>query len=518
MAGPPIPVVDVRGLSKSFGRTRALDAVDLSVAAGEIHGLLGQNGSGKSTLIKILSGYHAPDAGELRVNGEPVALPLAPGGARRLGVAFVHQDLALVDSLSVLLNLRVGRYRTGVLHRISWRRERAAVRTMLDRFGLRFDPDQDVSTLRDVDRALLAIVRAVWDIEQVGERGLLVLDEPTVYLPRDSIDRLFEVMREVAASGKGILFVSHQLGEVQAITDRITVLRDGAVVGERVTADVQEDELVDLIVGRKVGTLYPQERPDRAPAERALTVTELSGGLVSEISFEVRHGETLGLTGLVGMGFEDVPYLLFGARPATGGRIQHGDGGAYPAHRASPRLSLAKGMILVPANRLRDGVATDLTVAENVRQPVLRTESRHGVLRLRRLRARVRDVLARYSVNPPDPDAPIGRLSGGNQQKAVIGKWLQVEPSILLLHEPTQGVDVGARKQIFGYVREAADAGNAILLASSEHEDLAHLCDRVLVIRNGRIICELKGDDLTAERILDESFRARPSGNERSAA
>ena len=511
-------VVDVRGLSKSFGRTRALDAVDLTVAPGEIHGLLGQNGSGKSTLIKILSGYHAPDAGELWVNGAPAALPLPPGGARELGIAFVHQDLALAESLSVLHNLRVGRYARGPLRAIPWRKERAQVRAMLDRVGLDLDPEQPVSTLRDVDRALLAIVRAVWDIEQVGERGLLVLDEPTVYLPRDSINRLFEVMRDIAASGKGILFVSHQLGEVQAITDRITVLRDGAVVGERITEQVAEDELVDLIVGRKVGTLYPEEREGRRPAKRLLAVSELSGGLISDLSFDIDAGEILGVTGLVGMGFEDVPYLLFGARAATGGRIQHADGAAYPTHRASPRLSLAKGMILVPANRLRDGVATDLTVAENVRQPVLGDEARYGVLRLGRLRARVREVLTGYAVNPPDPDAPIGRLSGGNQQKAVIGKWFQIEPRILLLHEPTQGVDVGARKQIFGYIRQAADAGNAILLASSEHEDLANLCDRVLVIRNGRVTAALAGAELTAERILDESFRARPSDDTRSAA
>jgi ribose transport system ATP-binding protein len=501
------PVLEVRHLSKSFGRTRALRDVSLSVAVGEVHGLLGQNGSGKSTLIKILSGYHAPDrGGELQVNGVPVELPVAPSRARQLGIAFVHQDLGLADDLSVLANLRVGRYTVGRAHRISWRHERNVALRMLERVGLDLDPHRPVGTLRDVDRALLAIVRAVADIEGVGGRGLLVLDEPTVYLPRDSVDRLFAVMRDIAASGKGILFVSHQLGEVRTITDRVTVLRDGAVVGERDTPAVSEEELVDLIVGRKVGALYPK-RASRPAVEVALAVDRLRGGLIADVSFELRRGETLGLTGLVGMGFEDVPYLVYGAQRAKGGTITHGGDRPFAATAASPRRALAAGAILVPGNRLRDGVASALTVAENVAQPLLSTAARHGVLPLRRLRSRVRATLERYAVNPPDPSAAMSRLSGGNQQKAMVGKWLQTRPGTLLLHEPTQGVDVGARKQIFEYVREAAQAGAAVLISSSEHEDLAHLCDRVLVFRDGRVVCELDGAELTGERILDESFR-----------
>jgi ribose transport system ATP-binding protein len=511
---PGTAVLEVEHLAKTFGRTRALRDVSLSVAAGEVHGLLGQNGSGKSTLIKILSGYHAPDrGGALRVNGAPVDLPVPASGARALGIAFVHQDLGLADDLSVLANLRVGRYVVGRARRISWRHERRIARRLLERVGLDVDPNRPVGTLRDVDRALLAIVRAVDDIEGVADRGLLVLDEPTVYLPRDSIDRLFAVMREIAASGKGILFVSHQLGEVRTITDRVTVLRDGAVVGERDTPSVSEEELVDLIVGRKVGVLYP-ERGSRPAPDVALAVAGLSGGLIRDLSFEVRRGETLGLTGLVGMGFEDVPYLIYGAQRAQAGRIMHAGERPYAAASGSPRRALAAGAILVPANRLRDGIVPALTVGENVGQPLLATGARRGVLPLRRLRREVRATLERYSVNPPDLNAPMARLSGGNQQKAMVGKWLQTRPGTLLLHEPTQGVDVGARKQIFEYVREAAQAGAAVVIASSEHEDLAHLCDRVLVFRDGRVVRELSGDELTGERILDESFRTAPRAQE----
>lgn len=508
-----LPVLEVRGLSKTFGRTRALRDVDLTVEHGEIHGLLGQNGSGKSTLIKILSGYHAPNpGGELYVDGQRVELPLPPGEFRRLGIAFVHQDLGLVDSLSVLHNLRVGGYQPTRFRTISWRHERKVVRAMLDRFGLGFDPEQKVGTLRDVDRALLAIVRAVAAIDAAGERGLLVLDEPTVYLPRDSVDRLFEAMREIASTGKGILFVSHQLAEVKAITSRVTVLRDGAVAGQRRTDLVEEDELVDLIVGRKVGTLYPDQEPTSLGAT-ALSIHNLSGGLVADVSFDLRRGEILGVTGLVGMGFEDIPYLIYGAESPTAGTIR-GAWGEAEANTSSPVVSLERGLVLVPANRLRDGVAPALTVAENVAQPILPEQSKGRVLQLRRIRDRVRDILRSFGVQPPDPNAEMSRLSGGNQQKALIGKWLQTAPPVLLLHEPTQGVDVGARKQIFRYISDAATRGAGVLISSSEQEDLAHLCDRVLVFRDGVVISELIGEQLTVDRILEASYRGArsPSG------
>jgi ribose transport system ATP-binding protein len=505
-AGRRRPVVDVRHLSKAFGGVFALRDVALAVRPGEIHGLLGQNGSGKSTLIKILAGYHEPEpGGELQVDGEPVDLPLRPGQFRELGISFVHQDLGLVETLTVLDNLRVGRYDARRARPISWREERRRVRAALARYDLSLSPDTKVARLRDVERAQVAIVRAVQDLESTERTGLLVLDEPTVYLPRDSVERLFAMMREVAASGKAILFVSHQLGEVRTITDRVTVLRDGAVVGTAATAELSEERLIELILGRTMLDLYP-DHVDSLRPESLLSVRGVSGGMAHDVSLDLHAGETLGLTGLVGMGFEDVPYLIYGAERTTSGELAFA-GRTVRAADITPQRSIRHGVVLVPANRLRDGIVRNRTVEENVSLPVLGLHFRLLYLRLRGIRTAVRALLKAYDVRPPDPERKMGTLSGGNQQKAVLAKWVQTRPSVLLMHEPTQGVDVGARKQIFGQISEATKAGTAVLIASSEHEDLVHLCDRVLVFRDGRVVSELVGSSLTADRILEESYR-----------
>ncbi|HEY4093981.1 MAG TPA: sugar ABC transporter ATP-binding protein [Baekduia sp.] len=498
------PVIQLQHASKTFTGTLALRDVDLDIRRGEVHGLVGQNGSGKSTLIKILSGFHEPDAGtRLTVRGEEQALPLPPGRFSELGLAFVHQDLALIDTLSLLDNVRVGQYRAG-LRPIGWREERRRLREALKRFDLPTDPDAPVSSLRDVDRALLAIMRAVQQLEGV-DGGLLVLDEPTVYLPRDGVDRLFGIVRDIAARGDGVLLVTHQLGEIKAVTDRVTVLRDAQRIATVETADVDEEQLIQLILGRELEDLYPDHETVGGGAVN-LVAREVRGRSMQPFSLELRAGEIVGVTGLAGTGFEDVPYLLFGAHRPDGGTITIG-GQEIDARAMTPQRAVAALAALVPGNRARDGAAQPLKVRENVSLPVLDRYFRGGRIAHGQERSAVDRLLRDFDVRPADPERQIATLSGGNQQKAILAKWLQLEPLVLLMHEPTQGVDIGARKQIFSLTREAAERGTAVLVASTEYEDLANICDRVLVVRDGVITAEIGRSNLSEDRIVEQCYR-----------
>jgi ribose transport system ATP-binding protein len=496
------PRVAVRGLTKTFGATLALADVDMSVAGGSVHGLLGQNGCGKSTLIKVLAGYHALDRGTVLIDGEPLR-----GGSDRpsTALAFVHQDLALVDELSVLENLYVGRHvsRAGL---VDVGAERRAATSLLERFDIQCSPADTVSSLSEVERALLAIARAVAGIEGSGRAGLLVLDEPTVYLPRDGVERLFATIRTVAASGTSVLFVSHQLGEVLEITDHVTVLRGGRVVADTPTAQTDQDQLIHWIVGRSMDELYPDRHESPPRSDVVVSARGLTAAHLGPLDLDLHAGEVVGLTGLVGSGFEQVPYLLYGASHATGGDVEV-RGRPVPATRMRATHALEHGMVLVPGNRGKQSVAPAMTVLENVEGPVLPRFRRRGLINRGPLRRHVGELLRAYDVRPPEMDRPLATLSGGNQQKAVVGKWLQTDPEILLLHEPTQGVDIEARSEVFRFVSAAAARGAAVLLATSEFEDAAGVCDRVLVFQRGRIAAELVGPHVSAERIAEASYR-----------
>jgi ribose transport system ATP-binding protein len=500
-----VPALQFRGLTKTFGPQRALDDVDFSVARGEIHGLVGRNGSGKSTLIKILSGYHAPDDGAtLEIGGQPVALPLPSVEAYRLGLAFVHQDLGLLPELSVVENIRIGRFRTGPGWRINWKSERALVAQALERFGVRVSPETLVGSLREVDRALVAIVRGLIDL-QSHESGILVLDEPTAYLPRDSVEQLFRTVRSVANAGTSVVFVSHRLDEVMSLTDRTTVLRDGKVVGTVTTASSNEEELIELILGGKLQDFYPE--PSEPRSSVALRISNLTGAVAKDLNLEVYEGEIVGLTGIAGAGYDEVPYLVFGAKPASSGAVQIGST-TLTHDKLTPKTTMGVGMALLPADRQRNSGVGELTLTQNVSLPVLSSFFRGGRLQQRAERHKVAGLLTDYTVRPAVPEAKMGQLSGGNQQKALLAKWLQRNPPVLLLHEPTQGVDVGAKKDVFERLREAAVGGAAILFSSAEYEDLAHLCDRVLVFYDGRVAATLSGADLTEDRIVEQCYRA----------
>ncbi|MFF0816866.1 sugar ABC transporter ATP-binding protein [Rhodococcus sp. NPDC003318] len=497
----PDPIVNVVGLSKTFGPNTVLKSVGLTVHAGEVHGLLGENGSGKSTLIKVLAGFHAPDpVAALQIRGRDVPLPVPAGGFRDLGISFVHQDLALVPDLSVVENLRVGEVVAGSRPWISWRKERRAARALFERFGLAIDPEALVSTLSETERALVAILRAV---DELGDRRtLLVLDEPAVFLPREGTDLLFSVVREIVADGRAaVLFVSHDLDEVLGQTDRVTVLRDGVSQGTHRTRDLTASSLIDLIVGRSLASADPRaagpvhDFDGVAPVAR---VGELETATVDGVGFDIRAGEVVGLTGIAGSGYDDVLPALYGARPARGGTLTVGTETMTLAS-ITPIRALARKVVYVPPDRKVEGSAPELTVAENVTLPVLG----RGLLNPKVLGTTASELAGHCDVRPRDPQAVYGSLSGGNQQKALLGKWLQTDPRLVLLAEPTQGVDVGARARIFEMLRDTASGGAGIVVASSDYEQLSVLCDRVLVFSHGHVVAELTGDHLSKHHISD---------------
>jgi ribose transport system ATP-binding protein len=498
----------VRELSKAFGGAQALSGVSLEVAPGEVHGLLGENGSGKSTLIKILAGYHAPDAGRVEVRGSPVKLPLAPGQFRKLGMEFVHQDLGLILSLSVLENLRIGELATSRDRlRIAWGRERRRARETFARYDLDLDPEARVADLQPVERALLAVVRAVegmkqGPVEAAAPPGLLFLDEPTAFLPKDQVERLFALIREITRTGASVVFVSHDLQEVFQLTDRVTVLRNGRNVATVETGQTSQEALVRMIIGQDLSAF--QVSSHRVPAGPALLqLQEVAGERLRSTSFEVHGGEVVGLTGLLGAGYEELPYVLFGASPSRRGTLVIGSE-RFELSEMTPTRAIAAGIGLIPADRQGDGSVGSLSVTDNLTVSVLTSYFRRLLLGRRRMRQRTAALMRQFDVRPPEPAITYSALSGGNQQKALLAKWLQTRPRLLLLHEPTQGVDVGARQRILALIREAVEAGTVVICASSDYEQLALLCDRVLVFARGRLTRELTGADLTRERITEQ--------------
>jgi ribose transport system ATP-binding protein len=483
-----------------------LDGVSLRIERGEVHGLLGQNGSGKSTLIKVLAGFHEPDPGsELVIDGQEVPLPLAPGRFRELGISFVHQNLGLIPALTVVENLLIGRLATTARWRLDWRRERAQAAALFERYGIGIDSAVEVAKLSPVQRALLAIVRAVSDLDQVAAGGgLLVLDEPTPFLPRRDVDQLFAVIRTIVADGASVVFVSHDVDEVLEITDRATVLRDGRVAGTLVTRQSLKDQFIEMIVGRQLEALAPAALVSEARPVRA-RVSGLAGEIVQDFSLVMHQGEIVGVTGLLGAGYDEVPYLLYGARPTGAGVLELGER-RFELRELTPARAIAAGIILIPADRAGAGAIATLPVSDNVTMPVLERVFRPWHLDRGAMVARTRELGRAFEVVPDNPTLTLSGLSGGNQQKVLLAKWLQLEPRLILLDEPTQGVDVGARQNVFRQIVRAAAGGAAVLCASSDYEQLATLCQRVLIFAQGRVTGELRGDAITKDAIAERCY------------
>jgi len=537
-------VLDLRRITMRFGSFYALRDVDFGVSPGEIVALLGENGSGKSTLVKVLAGVHEPEpGGRLFVSGDEVTLPLAPGQASEIGLSFVYQNLALAGGLTVLENLTLGQRIAGGARAwapINWLAERRGATAVLDRYQVALNLDQRTGDLAPVDQARLAIVRAAEDLSRYRTRSgykhsVLVLDEPTVFLPEEDVEHLFDLIRNVVAEGAAVLFISHDLAAIGSITDRVVVIRDGRVVAEVRADEIHEHELVDLIVGT------PARPAERAPAEEArsgevgvakgrvaevrgvpaspagqesapeqgqhVVVEHLAGGRLEDLSFEIGAGEILGVAGLIGSGAEDLPYQLFGARPDTSGMLRLG-AQALDAGRLSPQRSVRERIALVPADRQALGLSEQLTLWENIVMLVEDEHYRGGIFHRGELVTLAREAVDRFLIRPPRTHNPMSTFSGGNQQKALIAKWLLARPRLLLLHEPTQGVDVGARRDIYRFVKSAAALNQtAVLWVTTEFGELAEVCDRVMVITQGRQTATLTGEELTEEAISAAALR-----------
>ncbi|HEY2716932.1 MAG TPA: sugar ABC transporter ATP-binding protein, partial [Solirubrobacterales bacterium] len=442
--------------------------------------------------------------------GKEIELPLAPGSFRDEGLAFVHQDLALVPDLTVVENLSIDRLAQPENPlRISWKQARREARETFGRYGLSIDPSADVGDLRPVERALLAIVRAAEGLrkstEVAGHPGLLVLDEPTVFLPANSTEQLAALMRRITESGASVIFVSHDLTEVLEFTDRMTVLRDGRRVGTVEKTETDERGLIKMIIGRQapVAVAGHSRAVSREPV--SVSVDDLLTGLLEPLSFDVHRGEVLGVTGLAGSGYDDVLYALFGAQQADSGTMELA-GVEHDLKKMTPIRATAAGIGLIPADRQHAGSVGTLTLEENVTIRLLGEQSSPFMLPRRRLRREAQRLLTEFEVRPADPQLPYAALSGGNQQKVLMAKWLALDPSLLLLDEPTQGVDVGAREQIFKLIREVAAGGAPIVCASSDYEQLAILCDRVLVFGSGRIVAELVGEEVNRDGIAERCY------------
>ena len=497
--------LEVAHLSKTFGSTRALRDVHLQVASGELHGLVGQNGCGKSTLVKILTGVYSPEPGaSIAVDGRRLTLPIHPMDQREAGVAVVHQNLGLVDDRTVWENVRLGRYRAGrVFRRINRREEQQAVQEVLARLGRSLDVNQPVGSLSAEDRAAVAIARAMQDHREGG--GLIIFDESTRALGRSARSRFFGLIKSLIAGGASVLLISHQLEEIVEATDRVTVLRDGAVVETGVpTKDVDEAALTRMMLGRHLVT---HGRVDsHAQDTAAASARGLAAGLVAGLDLDVKRGEIVGLTGLVGSGFQEAAEALGGARRAEAGQLTVQDQVlALDRRRGSTEEFISAGVAFVPEGRLDEGLASELSVAHNLTLPRVRASG--GRLRTGAAwqAEETAAMIAKLDIKPPDPDALISTLSGGNQQKVLLGKWLAGAPNLLVLHEPTQAVNVGARHDIIDAIREAAGQGCGVLIASIDAIDLAVLCDRVLVFRDGQVAAELSGN-LDQDDIVHATF------------
>jgi ribose transport system ATP-binding protein len=487
-----VPVLEVRNLAKQYPGVRALDGVDFDVRAGEVHCLLGPNGAGKSTLIKCVSGAVAPSEGEIRVSGEPLPTG-APGASLARGVATIYQELDLVEDLTVAESVFLGHEprRGPLLDRERMRRETAELLRRLDHESI--SPRAHVRTLRPAAQQVVSIARAL-----SHRVRLLIMDEPSAIFDDQEIETLFGVVRRLTAEGVGVVYISHRLDEIPRIGDRVTVLSDGRTVATGLPADTPHDTLVERMVGRKVDQLYPT-RP-KGDGEVLLEVSGLTRRPdVRDVSLRVHAGEVLGIGGLVGAGRTELLRLVYGLDQPDAGEVRV-EGRRLPAGRASRAIDLGLG--LAPEDRKSQGLLLDWSLTKNVSLPDLGRFVRAALINGQTERSAVHEQLRALNTVPDDPDRIVRELSGGNQQKVVLARWLLRRCRVLLLDEPTRGVDVGAKAEIYRLIADLADAGLGVVMVSSELDELAGMCTRILVMREGELVAEVDGAEATELELL----------------
>ncbi|MFF0459313.1 sugar ABC transporter ATP-binding protein [Streptomyces mexicanus] len=512
---PQPPLLSMSGITKSFPGVRALDGVDLDVQAGEVHCLLGQNGAGKSTLIKVLAGAHQPDTGTIRWRGEPVTLR-SPIAAMRLGIATIYQELDLVEHLSVAENVHLGHEPTAAGFVVRRRAARTTTAGLLARLGHpEIDPARPVGDLSAAQQQIVSMARAL-----SHDVRLIVMDEPSAALDPEEVDNLFRIVTALTADGVAVVYISHRLEEIRRIGDRVTVLKDGrAVAGGLPAKSTPTREVVALMTGRNVEYVFP-ERPAPAPADTGnppvLRVRGLArAGEFAPLDLDVRAGEIVGLAGLVGSGRSEILETIYGARRPTAGQVLV-DG--RPVRPGSVRAAVRAGLGLAPEERKAQALLMLESVTRNVSVSSLSRFARAGWIDRGAERGAARAAVRELSLRPDDPSVPVRTLSGGNQQKAVLARWLLRGCKVLLLDEPTRGVDVGARAELYAVVRRLADEGLAVLLVSSEVPEVLGLADRVLVLREGHVVHTAPAGDLDEHRVLDLVMDAHPVASEGSPA
>jgi ribose transport system ATP-binding protein len=514
--GPPLqypgaavqaaPAVDITGLSKTFPGQRALIDVDMEVRRAEIHALLGENGSGKSTLIKVLAGIYTPDPGAvISVEGQRLS-PGSPRESRRLGLQFVHQALGIVEELTAVENIALGTgYRRRGRALINWRAQRDKTIRLLAKLSATFDIDCPVASLRPVDRTAIAIARALDD--DGGATKVLVLDEPTAALPPSEVQILFSLVRQARDAGTSVIYVSHRLDEIFELAERTTVLRDGIARGTVAITEIDRQGLVEMIAGGAATT--PGRTSDAAarPAigDLALAVHDLTGERLQGVSFSVRAGEVVGIAGLTGSGREEFAGALVGGRPST---VRLVDSAGRQCINPTPRKAKEFGVVLILPSRARGAASAELNVRENLTLPALTRYSKLGLVRRSAEAQGTLRWIQQMNIRPADPERAFAVLSGGNQQKVVFSKWLNLSPAVLVVDDPTSGVDVGARAAIYELIRSRAAHGTSFIVCSSDSEDLVEICDRVLVLGDGQVVDELTGSRIEESALLTAMLRA----------
>ncbi|MEU6819557.1 sugar ABC transporter ATP-binding protein [Streptomyces atriruber] len=486
------PVLAAHGLSKSFGAVRALRDVSLELHAGEAHALAGENGAGKSTLIKTLAGVHRPDTGSLSLDGEPVVFQ-GPAAARDAGVAVIYQEPTLFPDLSVAENIFMGRRPRRSLGRVDHKAVHAAARSLFARLAVDLDPEQPARGLSIADQQIVEIAKAL-----SFDARVLIMDEPTAALTGSEVARLFGVVRTLREQGAAVLFISHRLEEIFALCQRVTTLRDGALIASEPLDGLTEDDLVRRMVGRDLDELYPKQ--DTQAGDVALSVRRLTReGVFTDVSFDVRRGEIVGLAGLVGAGRSEVARTVFGVDRWDAGTVEV-QGRALT--NGAPSAAMAAGLALVPEDRRAQGLVMDMSIERNIGLTGLRTTVRAGLMDRGAERSRALDWALRLQVKYARIADAVGTLSGGNQQKVVLAKWLATGPRVLIVDEPTRGIDVGTKAEVHRLLSELAADGVAVLMISSDLPEILGMADRVLVMHEGRLTAEIPRATATEESVM----------------